>query len=610
MSNDPGHETEERFPAQSPRSQRGGNWAVSLLPILQWLPAYRRDDIAGDLMGGAVVAIMLVPQAMAYAMLAGLPPQAGLYASLLPLVLYAMLGSSRVLAVGPVAMVSLLTASTLAPLASEAGDYASLALSLALLAGLLQLAMGIARLGFLVNFLSHPVISGFTSAAALVIGLSQAKHLLGTDFERTEHPYRMVAALVQRLPEANPATLVLAAGSVAILLVFQYRSEGWLRRARVASLLATAVAKSGPLVAVLAATLLVAAMGLEESFAVNVVGDVPAGLPRLTLPGVPWDRLGALSKAALVIVFVGYMESIAIAKALASRRRQKVDPDQELIALGAANVGASLTGGYPVTGGFSRSVVNSEAGARTPLASVITAGLVALTVAFLTPMFYYIPHAVLAAVIIVAVASLVDWRMPLRLWRSNKTDAVALLVTFVAVLALGIETGILAGVGTSLGLFLWRTSRPHIAVVGRVGDSEHFRNVNRHQVRTHPAVLAVRVDESLYFANARYLGNSLLDKVAEHPAVEHLLLVGSGINDVDASAVETLRELIEGLQGAGVAFHLAEIKGPVLDQLRRSGLIDELGEDHVFLSTHEAMAALTADRQNRRGIGPPERAGA
>jgi SulP family sulfate permease len=546
-------------------------------------------------MAGAVVAIMLVPQSMAYAMLAGLPLQVGLYASILPLVLYALLGSSRVLAVGPVAMVSLITASVLAPLATAGtADYISLALFLALLVGVLQVVMGIARLGFLVNFLSHPVISGFTSAAALVIGVGQAKHLLGISLDRPERPYQVFMELARGLPATNVVTLGLGVGSIGLLLFFQFGLKGLLQRVGVVKPLAIALAKSGPLVAVLGATLLVGMMQLSEKANVEVVGEIPNGLPPLSWPAIPWGQLGPLLEAALVVVFVGYMESIAIAQALASRRRQKVDANQELIALGVANVGAAVTAGYPVTGGFSRSVVNSEAGATTPLASVVTATLVALTVAFLTPLFYYIPHTVLAAVIVVAVASLVDWRMPVRLWRSNKADAFALLVTFVAVFALGIEIGVLVGMGTSLGLFLWRTSRPHIAVVGRVGHSETFRNVLRHEVTTYPSVLAIRVDESLYFANTKYLEDTLLAKVAEHRAIEHLLLVGSGINYVDASAVETLRELIERLHDAGVAFHLADLKGPVLDQLHRAGLIDELGDDHVFLSTHQAMAALTA----------------
>lgn len=592
----PGRKSEPSSAAWTdPSSERAHGWRIArFLPIFEWLPRYGRDAIAGDLMAGTVVAIMLVPQGMAYAMLAGLPLQVGLYASILPLLLYALLGSSRVLAVGPVAMVSLLTASVLAPLATAGtADYVNLALFLALLVGILQVVMGIARLGFLVNFLSHPVISGFTSAAALLIGLGQAKHLLGIALDRPERPYQVFMELARGVSATNLVTLGLGAGSIGMLLFFQFGLKDVLQRVGVAKAPAIALTKSGPLVAVLVATLLVAIMALSKEANVKVVGEIPTGMPPLSWPTVPWDQLGTLLKTAMVVVFVGYMESIAIARTLASRRRQKVDANQELIALGIANVGASFTAGYPVTGGFSRSVVNFEAGATTPLASVVTATLVALAVTFLTPLFYYIPHAVLAAVIVVAVASLVDWRMPFRLWRSSKADAFALVVTFGAVFALGIEIGVLVGMGASLGLFLWRTSRPHIVVVGRVGNSDDFRNEQRDDVTTHPAVLAIRVDESLYFANIKYLEDALLGKVAEHRAVEHLLLVGSGINYVDASAVETLRALIGRLQDAGVAFHLADVKGPVLDQLYRAGLIDALGEDHVFSSTHEAMAALT-----------------
>jgi len=592
----PGQKSEPSSATLTDHLEQVSGWrhVVRFLPIFEWLPRYGRDNIAGDLTAAAVVAIMLVPQSMAYAMLAGLPLQVGLYASILPLLLYAVLGSSRVLAVGPVAMVSLITASVLAPLATAGtADYVNLALFLALLVGLLQVAMGIARLGFLVNFLSHPVISGFTSAAALIIGFGQAQHLLGITLNRPERPYQLFMELARGLSETNVVTLGLGVGSIGILLFFQFGLNGLLQRVGISKPLAIALSKSGPLVAVLVATLLVGILELGKEAQVRVVGEIPTGLPPLSWPTVPWKQLGTLLEAAPVVVFVGYMESIAIAQALASRRRQKVDANQELIALGIANVGASFTGGYPVTGGFSRSVVNFEAGATTPLASVGTATLVALTVTFLTPMFHHIPHAVLAAVIVVAVASLVDWQLPIRLWRSNKADAFALVITFVAVFTLGIEIGVLVGIGTSLGLFLWRTSRPHIAVVGRVGTSESFRNVQRHEVTTHPAVLAIRVDESLYFANTRYLEDTLLAKVAEHRAVKHLLLVCSGINYVDASAMETLRELIERLHDAGVTFHLADLKGPVLDQLNRAGLIGELGEDHLFLSTYEAMAALT-----------------
>ena len=366
---------------------------------------------------------------------------------------------------------------------------------------------------------------------------------------------------------------------------------------------ALALGKSGPLMAVVTSTLVVAGLGLHESADVKVVGAIPSGLPPLSWPRVPWSQLGDLTEIALVIVFVGYMESIAVAKALASKRRQKIDANQELIALGVANLGAAVTGGYPVTGGFSRSVVNYEAGANTQLASGVTAVLIALTVALITPLFYFVPHAVLAAVIVVAVASLVDWKMLLRLWRSNKVDAISLVLTFFGVLVLGIETGVLVGIAASIGLFLWRTSRPHIAVLGRVGASEHFRNVHRHEVGTDPKLLLVRVDESLYFANTKHLEDTLLNLLAEHPKIRNLVLVCSGVNHVDASAIETLQELIERLRESGVGFHLAEVKGPVMDQLHRAGLPRRLGEDRIFLSTHEASAVLSEDTTPPENIG-------
>ncbi|MFQ6548485.1 SulP family inorganic anion transporter [Aestuariibius sp. 2305UL40-4] len=563
------------------------------LPILDWLPGYDRQMAAGDGIAGLIVAIMLVPQGMAYALLAGLPPEVGLYASIVPLVFYGLLGSSRALAVGPVAIVSLMVATTLGEVAETGtSGYLAGAVLLAFLSGAILLAMGLARLGFLVNFLSHPVISGFSSAAALVIGFSQLKHLLGIDIPRSHLITETIAHAVSHIGQVNIATFALAITSFAILLIFKGRLAAWLKAIGLGEAVAGALAKSGPLVAVLATTLAVWLLGLNESAGVRIVADIPAGLPPLTLPGLDMDLVQALLPSAVLIALVGFLESVSVAKSLASKRRQKIDADQELIALGAANIGASLTGGYPVTGGFSRSLVNFTAGAVTPLASIITAGLIALTVVFFTPLLYFLPQATLAAIIIVAVANLIDIDTLREAWVYNKADAASLIATFGAVLALGIEIGIVAGAGLSIALYLWRTSRPHMAVVGRVGETEHFRNVLRHEVRTHPEILIVRVDESLYFANTAYLEDALLARVADHPRIKHLVLIMSAVNFIDASALETLETLAERLRDAGVTLHLAEVKGPVMDRLNRVAFEETLGAGRVYLSTHEAMTDL------------------
>ena len=566
------------------------NGVTKYLPFLNWLTHYRRELLVGDLLAGVIVAIMLVPQGMAYALLAGLPPESGLYASIAPLIIYGLLGTSRTLAVGPVAIVSLLVASAVSPLAEQGtAEYVRLALTLAFLVGIIQFILGLVRLGFLVNFLSHPVLAGFTSAAAIVIGFSQIKHLLGFPVPRTEYFYESVLYTIRHVAETNAIALGIGLGSIIILVYFKRGLGKHLNRLGLGQDAIVPITKAGPLIVVAAGTLLAWTIGPGE---LKVVGEVPAGLPPLTLPVTDADVWRTLLPTALAISFVGYMESISVAKSLASKRRQKVDADQELVALGAANFGATFTGGYPVTGGFSRSVVNFAAGANTGLASIITAGLVAFTVIFLTPYFYFLPKAVLAAIILVAVVGLIDVSTLKHVWRYNKADAISMLVTFVAVLAFGVEIGILVGVAAALGLYIWRTSRPHMAIVGRVGQSETYRNILRHQVKTCPQVIAIRVDESLYFANTKYLEDTILQLVSDRPAVKHFVLIGIAINFIDASALETLESLMRELRDAGVSFHLADIKGPVMDRLSKVGFIAQVGPENIHLSTHDAMVAV------------------
>lgn len=564
------------------------------LPILDWLPHYRRGDLVGDVMAGAIVAIMLVPQSMAYAMLAGLPPQVGLYASIAPLMLYAIFGSSRTLSVAPVAMVSLMVAAGVSQLAEPGSpQYLELVLALAFLIGLMQIMMGLVRLGFLVNFLSHAVIAGFTNAAALVIAVSQVKHVLGVQIPRSENFFVTVYHLIAALPTTQPLTLGLGVISFGLLVGFNRPLPRLLERLRVSPAWALPISRSGPLVLVVLTTLVVAIARLDTTYGVKVVGDIPQGLPTLQLPIFSAGLWHKLVPTALAISFVGFMESVAVAKSLASKKRQRIDANQELIGLGTANLGAALTGGYPIAGGFSRSVVNFAAGANTGLASIITALWVGAVLLFFTPLFYFLPQAALAAIILVAVLNLLDFNTLGHLWRVDKTDAIALLITFCAVLGFGIEIGILIGFTASIAFHLWRTSQPHIAEVGRVGDSEHFRNVKRHAVQTCDTVLAMRIDESLYFANARYLEEVLLNAIADRPNARSLLLIWSAVNHIDASALETLENLIQGWREAGLAVYLSEVKGPVMDQLDRAHFWETLPRDHVFLSTHDAMTTLS-----------------
>ena len=567
---------------------------LSNFPLLEQLPEYRGEQFIGDLIAGTIVAIMLIPQAMAYAMLAGLPPQVGLYASILPLIVYSFLGSSRSLAVGPVAMVSLLVVSGISELAEPGSDsFIQHCLTLAFLCGLMQVALSVFRMGFLVNFISHPVLVGFTSAAAIIIAFSQGKHLMGVELERSEAPYELILTTGASLFESNVATLLLGIGGIVLILIFNFQLASRLQWAGMSESLAKTLSRLGPLFAVVLASVMVFVFRMDQRNSVAIVGEIVPGLPEFSLPDLRWQTIRPLLPLALVITLVGYLESISVSKSLASRRREKVDADREFLALGFADLAAAITSGYPVTGGFSRTMVNFSAGVRSQWSSVITAGLVALSVVFLTPVFYYIPKTVLAAIIVVAVIGLVDFKTPIRLWRFSRPDAIALMITFGSVLAWGIESGILIGVIATVLLLVWRMSRPHIAEVGRMGDSEHFRNVLRHPAQPIPGLLAVRIDQSLNFANAPVLENFVLGRISERPDVKQVLLIGSGINEIDATGIEVIEAMDQELAAAEIRFCLSDIKGPVMDRLERSGISQDLLISRTFLSAHEAIRSLT-----------------
>lgn len=572
------------------------SWLKRHIPALDWLAHYERKHLPGDALAGVIVASLLIPQAMAYALLAGLPPQVGLYASLLPLAVYALLGSSRFLSVGPSALLSLLVATQVAAFAAPGSPrYLAYAMATALIVGVLQIAMGAARLGVLTNFLSQPVLSGFTSAAACLIALSQVKHLLGLPLPPTEHLHELLRELARAVPQTRWPTVAISAASVLMLLAFQHLLPRFLARWKaLPPAVAQSVSKSGPIIVVILGTAIVAAFKLGARFGVRIIGEIPSGLPSFALPGLAVAEFLPLIPLAVTVSLIGFLENISVAKALAAKRRQKVDSDQELVALGAANLAAGFTGGYPVSGSFARSTVNFTAGANTGLASLITVAVVGVAALYLMPLFHHLPQAVLAAIIIVAVTGLMDFRMPRRLWRYNKADAAALILTFVAVLALGVAKGILIGVASTVLLHLWRTSRPHMAVVGRVPNTEHFRNVRRHEVQTLRHVLLLRIDESLYFANAKYIEDFVLCAAAERPQLRHLVLICNAVNFIDASALETLTDLRARLQDAGIELNLTEVKGPVMNRLAGTEFLGQLGSDRVFLTTEEAYETLSS----------------
>ena len=567
------------------------------LPCLEWARQYDREAAGKDLLAAVIVTLMLIPQSLAYAMLAGLPPINGLYASILPLIAYALFGTSRTLAVGPVAVVSLMTAAALGPLfVSGSAEYAGAALLLALLSGLVLLAMALLRLGFLANFLSHPVISGFISASGLLIALGQLKHILGIQASG-EHAPQLLLGLLANLSDTHLPTLAVGGAALVFLFLVRSRLSPWLQALGFTPRVAGSLAKTGPVIALIASILAVSLLDLAEA-GVRVVGAVPSGLPAFSLPTLDLALASQLLPAAVLISLVGFVESVSVAQTLAAKRRQRIEPNQELVALGASNVSAALSGGFPVTGGFARSVVNFDAGAQTPLAGALTAVGIAVTVLFFTPLFHNLPQAVLAATIIVAVLSLVDLNALRRTWRYSRHDAAAMAATMLGVLLVGVEAGILLGVGLSLLLFLWRTSQPHIAVVGQLPGSEHFRNVERFAVVESPKVLSVRVDESLYFPNARYLEDRIGALVARHPEAEHLVLMCPGVNLIDASALESLEAISVRLRAAGIQLHLSEVKGPVMDRLKQSDFLHHFG-GRVFISQFEALAALDPQTTQR-----------
>jgi SulP family sulfate permease len=548
----------------------------NLLPIAEWLPSYASKNLQGDLSAGLTVGVMLIPQGMAYAMIAGLPPIYGLYASTIPILLYAIFGTSRQLAVGPVAMVSLLTAAGIGAFAEGGTEvYIGLAIALALMVGGIQLLLGVFRLGFLVNFLSHPVISGFTSAAALIIGLSQLKHLLGVDLPRSHHVHEIILQAIEQSGAINWAAFGIGIAGVALILLAKRINK----------------AIPGPLLAVVFGILAVWGMGLHE-MGVRIVAEVPKGLPSFGIPQFSMDTFNQLIPIALTIALVSFMESIAVAKAIqAKHKNYKVEANQELIALGVANIGGSFFQSYPVTGGFSRTAVNDQAGAKTGLAAIISALLIGLTLLFLTPLFYYLPNAILASVIMVAVFGLIDIREARHLWHTDRSDFWMLIATFLGTLTLGIEQGILIGVVLSLAVIIFRTTMPHFAVLGKIPGEPLYKNISRFEnLEQRSDILIMRFDARLYFGNVNFFKESIEAEIEKRKeTLKMFILDANSINSADSSGIHALEDILEYCESLNIQMAMTSVKGPLRDKLQKAYFDQKLGLDHFFIYIQKAV---------------------
>lgn len=555
----------------------------NFIPSIDWIKNYRRQDLSGDFSAGLTVGVMLIPQGMAYAMLAGLPPIYGLYASSIPLIIYAIFGTSRQLAVGPVAMVALLISSGVSALAVPgSSEFIEMTIVLALMVGVIQFLMGLFRLGFVVNFLSHPVISGFTSAAALIIGFSQLKHLLGFDIPRGKVHETLIYTF-SNLGDINTPTLLIGSGAIILLIVLKKISKKI----------------PGPLVVVLLGT---GAVYLFDLFniGVGIVGEVPGGLPEFGVPSLSIESMQSLLPIALTISFIGFMESIAVAKAIEAKHKSyEVKANNELMGLGLANIAGSFFRAFPVTGGFSRTAVNDQSGANTGLSSVISAVLIILTLLFLTSLFYFLPKAILAAIIIVAVAGLVDVKEARHLWKTDRRDLILFLVTAVGTLVLGIEEGIIMGVLLSLVMVIFQVSYPHAAVLGNVPGTEMYRNISRFpEVTTFDGIIILRFDAQLYFANSSYFREFVNRSLKEVENIKAVILDSRAINRIDSTGIQVIKDLIEDLENLDIEFHFAQVKGPVRDILSKNDIDKNLGQDRLHMDVHSAVEQITGKKDS------------
>lgn len=574
-------------------------YASKLIP--RWLKKYHVNLLAGDAVAAMVTSMLLVPHGLALAVLAGLPVQVGLYSCLLPLIAYAMFGSSSSLSVGPVAVLSLMTASALSPLAAAGSpEYVGGAILLALLSGLFLFAFGLMKMGTMANLLSLPVITGFVSGVAALIIISQIPATLGIHAEGHTASMQFLHTL-EALPELHPLTAIVGVTTVLVLLACRWWLPMLLFKWGIPKRNARLLAKLAPMVVVLSSIGLVYLLGLEERLA--ILGKIPPGLPDIRLPALSWNQIHQLVLPALVIALLGFVESLSIAQAVAARRGERLNADAELRGLGAANLASAFSGGLPVTGSFARTAVNTEAGASSPIAGVFAAGIMALVLLFLTGLFSRLPMAVLAATIIVVAANLIDFKGFVCTWRYDRTDGIAMAATFLGVLLFGVEVGIALGIGLSFATLIWRSSRPHIAVVGRVPGTEHFRNVLRHDVQTQQENLFLRIDESLFFNNISAVEGRLLSELKRHPETRELVLILSSVSRIDGTALERLQQVNKDLRDRDIRVHLTEVKGPVLDRLSRSKFLEQL-TGRIFLSSYIAELALRKDGEESQPGDP------
>ncbi len=558
-----------------------------LFPALSWLKNYSRVQFSQDATAAFIVTMLLIPQSLAYAMLAGVPPEVGLYSSILPLVLYAVFGTSTSLSVGPVAVASLMTATSLAAIAEQgSASYLTGAITLALLSGVMLVIMGVMKLGMVTNLLSHSVISGFISASGIIIALSQLKHIFGIQ-AHGDNVVTQILSMLESIGDFNPVTFVVGVSVVLFLLLARRYAKRFFLMLKVPEASAASLAKTAPIIGVLSSLGIVYAFDLQ-AHGVAITGTIPAGLPHLSLSLPSLELVKSLALPALMISIIGYVESISVGKTLGAKRREKVKPNQELIGLGAANIASGVSGGFPVTGGFSRSVVNFDAGAVTQLAGVMTAIGIMIASLVLTPVLYFLPKATLAATIIVAVTTLIDFSILKKTWSFSRSDFYAVLATIIVTLLFGVEVGVASGVGLSILLHLSRTSRPHVAEVGLIEGTEHFRNVKRYEVKTSPNLLCLRPDESLFFVNAAFLEDYIIDSINKRQEITHVVIQCSAVNEIDFSALEMLESLNDQLLTLGIKLSLSEVKGPVMDHLECSGFLQHLS-GRVYLSQYQAF---------------------
>lgn len=558
-----------------------------LFPALSWLKNYSRVQFSQDATAAFIVTMLLIPQSLAYAMLAGVPPEVGLYSSILPLVLYAVFGTSTSLSVGPVAVASLMTATSLAAIAEQgSASYLTGAITLALLSGVMLVIMGVMKLGMVTNLLSHSVISGFISASGIIIALSQLKHIFGIQ-AHGDNVVTQILSMLESIGDFNPVTFVVGVSVVLFLLLARRYAKRFFLMLKVPEASAASLAKTAPIIGVLSSLGIVYAFDLQ-AHGVAITGTIPAGLPHLSLSLPSLELVKSLALPALMISIIGYVESISVGKTLGAKRREKVKPNQELIGLGAANIASGVSGGFPVTGGFSRSIVNFDAGAVTQLAGVMTAIGIMIASLVLTPVLFFLPKATLAATIIVAVTTLIDFSILKKTWSFSRSDFYAVLATIIVTLLFGVEVGVASGVGLSILLHLSRTSRPHVAEVGLIEGTEHFRNVKRYEVKTSPNLLCLRPDESLFFVNAAFLEDYIIDSINKRQEITHVVIQCSAVNEIDFSALEMLESLNDQLLTLGIKLSLSEVKGPVMDHLECSGFLQHLS-GRVYLSQYQAF---------------------